>query len=225
MQGSPPIPDDDLTTLRVPYYLVANKKLPNELVGSLTKAIIEARRELTREYPLLAQISAPNTDKDVTDKDAYVPIHPGAATVFDGDEKTFFDQYGDLLFYGTMAAGTLTSLLAAAWKYMASEADEAQTQTHPLLRLSALAEDADGATTEAEIASIERRMDEIVAAELRKQAAGDRRAVEPVALALATRRVERLLSRRRALPDGGPSRPAAPVLRMHPPAAEPERGS
>ena len=39
VQGSPPIPDDDMTTLRVPFYLVANKKLPDDVVGSLTKAI------------------------------------------------------------------------------------------------------------------------------------------------------------------------------------------
>ena len=54
------------------------------------------------EYPLLAQVSSPSTDKD-----AYVPIHPGAAAFFDGDEKTIFDKYGDQFFYGSMMLGTI----------------------------------------------------------------------------------------------------------------------
>jgi TRAP-type uncharacterized transport system substrate-binding protein len=43
VQGSPAIPDDDLTTLRVPFYLVAKKTLSDEVVGSLTKSIMETR--------------------------------------------------------------------------------------------------------------------------------------------------------------------------------------
>jgi TRAP-type uncharacterized transport system substrate-binding protein len=44
VQGSPPIPDDDMKTLHVPFYLVANKKLSDDVVGSLAKAIMSARR-------------------------------------------------------------------------------------------------------------------------------------------------------------------------------------
>jgi TRAP-type uncharacterized transport system substrate-binding protein len=63
LQGSPPIPDDDMKTLRIPLYLVANKKLSDDVVGSLAKAFMEARRDLIAEYPVLGQISEPNTDK------------------------------------------------------------------------------------------------------------------------------------------------------------------
>src|SRR5262249_77551 len=73
IQGSPAIPDDDLTTLRVPFYLVAKKTLSDDVVGTLTQAIMETRRDLTAEYSVLKQISAPNTDKD-DDKDTYIPI-------------------------------------------------------------------------------------------------------------------------------------------------------
>jgi TRAP-type uncharacterized transport system substrate-binding protein len=69
VQGSPAIPDDDLTTLRVPFYLVAKKTLSDEVVGSLTKSIMETRRDLIGEYPVLKQISAPSIDKDDDDKD------------------------------------------------------------------------------------------------------------------------------------------------------------
>src|SRR3954470_4042441 len=63
LRGSPPVPDDDLTTLRTSLYLVAQKKLGSDLVTSLTEAIMSARRNLLREQPIFAQITAPNTDQ------------------------------------------------------------------------------------------------------------------------------------------------------------------
>jgi hypothetical protein len=39
------------------------------------------------------------------DKDAYIPIHPGAAAYFNGEQRTFFDKYGDLIFYGSILLG------------------------------------------------------------------------------------------------------------------------
>src|SRR6476646_3865061 len=83
IRGSPPIPDDDLTTLRVPFYLVANSKVDNDAITTLTKGVMDTRRELVPQYPILAHISAPSTDKD-----AYIPIHPGAAHYFDGEQKS-----------------------------------------------------------------------------------------------------------------------------------------
>jgi TRAP-type uncharacterized transport system substrate-binding protein len=60
LQGSPAIPDDDLTTLRVPVYLLAKKTLSEDVVGSLTKAIMNLHARQTslsgrwRRRPLLA---------------------------------------------------------------------------------------------------------------------------------------------------------------------------
>jgi TRAP transporter TAXI family solute receptor len=100
IQGSPPVPDEDLTTLRVPFYLVANKNLDSDVIATLTQEVMESRRDLLTEYPLLAQVSAPSTDRD-----AYIPIHPGAAAYFNGEQHTFFDKYGDQIFYGSMVLG------------------------------------------------------------------------------------------------------------------------
>src|SRR5262249_32434793 len=69
LRGSPAVPDDDLTTLRVPIYLVANKSLEDDKITSLTKAIIDMRRELVGSSPFLAQIASPGTDKD-----AFIPL-------------------------------------------------------------------------------------------------------------------------------------------------------
>src|SRR4029079_5551133 len=76
MRGSPPVPDDDLTTLKTSIYLVARKSLSSDVATNLTQAIMKARRELLRENPLFAQITAPSTDAD-----SYLPVHPGALAV------------------------------------------------------------------------------------------------------------------------------------------------
>ena len=200
LQGAPPIPDDDMTTLRVPYYLVANKKLPDDVIGPLAKAIMDARRELVAEIPLLAQVSAPNTDKDDADNDLYIPIHPGAAAYFDGDQKTFFDKYGDQIFYGSMLLGTLTSLFAGTWKFMMR--GKASPEGRPLMRLYALTDEIGGAASDAELAATEQHIDDILKAELERYATGDAEAIEAAALSLATHRLEHLIAQRRAVLSG-----------------------
>ena len=64
LRGSPPIPSDDLTTLRVSFYVVASKQLDNDQAGALAEALMKARRDLLGELPMLAQITAPSTDSD-----------------------------------------------------------------------------------------------------------------------------------------------------------------
>ena len=200
VQGSPPIPDDDMKTLRVPLYLVANKKLSDDVVGSLTRAIMAARRDLIGEYPLLAQIKEPDTDKSDSDSDTYIPIHPGAAAYFGGDQKTFFDKYSDQIFYGSMVLGTLTSLFAAAWKFMT--VTEEKPENRPLMRLYALMDQIGRASTEADLAVTERHIDDILKVELEKHANGSTNAAETAALGLATHRLEHLMAQRRANLEG-----------------------
>jgi hypothetical protein len=188
LHGAPPVPDDDLTTPRVPIYLVANKKLDSDRVTALAKAVMDVRRDLIAAYPLLAQIAAPSTDQD-----AFIPIHPGAAVYFGGDEKTFFDKYGDQLFYGSMLLGTLTSLLAAAWKFMGF-APESKGRIPPLY---SLADRIRNARDELELAAVEDEIHAILKAELARRSEGDSEAVDAAALGLAAHRLEYLLNRRR----------------------------
>ena len=54
LRGNPPVPDADLTTLRVGSYLVANKKLDADVITTLTQALINVRNDLVRDQPLLA---------------------------------------------------------------------------------------------------------------------------------------------------------------------------
>jgi TRAP-type uncharacterized transport system substrate-binding protein len=190
LHGSPPIPEDDLTTLRVPLYLVANKKLGDSVAAALAKAMMEVRRDLLGEYPLLAQISAPSTDKD-----AFIPIHPGAAAYFNGEQQSFLDKYADKLFYLSMLLGFAASMMAAAWKFMTRDSS---AQERPLMRLYALMDKIGAANNEAQLVDAERDIDEILKRELEKHSSGDAEAAESAALGLATHRLERLIGQRRA---------------------------
>ena len=122
LRGSPPVPSDDLTTLRVSFYVVARKQLANDLVGGLTEALMKARRDLLGELPMLGQMTAASTDSD-----AYLPAHPGAAAFYNGTQQSFLDKWGNAIFLAPMIFGGLVSVLAAAWKFLrAGEARDSE---------------------------------------------------------------------------------------------------
>jgi len=148
---------------------------------------MDARRDLIGEDPLIAQISETDTDKTDTNNDTYIPMHPGATAYFGGNVQSFFDKYGDQLFYGSMLLGTLTSLFAAGWKFMTKGEDKPDDR--PLMRLYALTEQISKAGNEAELAETEQRIDDILKGELEKYVAGDADATESAALGLATHRL------------------------------------
>ena len=102
LRGSPAVPSDDLTTLRVSFYVVARKDLDNDLVGELTEALMKARRDLLGELPMLGQMTAPSTDSD-----AYLPVHPGAAAFYNGTQESFLDKWGNAIFLTPMIFGGL----------------------------------------------------------------------------------------------------------------------
>jgi TRAP-type uncharacterized transport system substrate-binding protein len=189
--GSPPVPDDDLTTLRVPFYLIANKKLDDNVVADLTRAIMNARRELIGEFPLLAQMGAPSTDKD-----AYIPIHPGAAAYYGDTQQSFLDKYSNQLYYGPMALGAIASGLIASWKFLGLGG---RGPASPLDPLYALARRIRESKSEDELVAIEDEIDTILQAELAKTAKGDDTATDPGILSLAAHRLEYLIHYRRTM--------------------------
>jgi TRAP-type uncharacterized transport system substrate-binding protein len=191
LRGSPPVPEDDLTTLRVSLYLVAHKKLGTDLVTSLTQAIMSARRTLMREQPIFAQITAPSTDQD-----AYLPLHPGAAAVYNSTTQSFMDEYGNWIYLTPMLLGGVATILAAGWNFLGIGKSAPEG---PLDSLYALVRRIRNVDTEAELSEIEEEIDDIQKAERAKSAAGDESAVDAVTLNVAAHRLESLIHYRRAL--------------------------
>ena len=191
LRGSPPVPDDDLTTLRASLYLVASKKLGTDLVTSLTQTIMNVRRDLLREQPIFAQITAPSTDAD-----AYLPLHPGAAAFYNGTQQSFMDEYGNWIYLTPMVLGAAATLLAAGWKFLGIGRP---AREGPLDSLYALGRRIRKADTEAELLDIEEEIDDILKAERAKSAGGDENAVDAATLNVAAHRLENLIHGRRAM--------------------------
>jgi hypothetical protein len=191
LRGSPPVPDDDLTTLRTSLYLVANKKLSSDLIATLTQTIMRVRRDLLSEQPIFAQITAPSTDAD-----ANVPLHPGAAAFYNGTQQSFMDEYGNEIYLAPMALGALATVLAAAWKFLGVGQSESEG---PLDTLYALARRIRNADTQAELVAIEDEIDNILKAQRAKVANGDESAMDATTLNVAAHRLENLIHDRRAV--------------------------
>ncbi|SDP01839.1 TRAP-type uncharacterized transport system, substrate-binding protein [Afipia sp. GAS231] len=191
LRGSPPVPDDDLTTLQASLYLVANKKLGTDLMTRFTQTLMSVRRDLLGEQPIFAQITAPSTDQD-----AYLPLHPGAAAFYNGTQQSFMDEYGNWIYLTPMVLGGVATVLAAAWKFLGIGP---ATREGPLDSLYALARRIRKVDTEAELSDIEEEIDNILKAERAKSARGDESAVDDATLNVAAHRLESLIHDRRTL--------------------------
>ena len=190
LRGAPPVPDDDLTTLRASLYLVANKKLGSDLITTLTQTVMSVRRDLLHEQPIFAQITAPSTDQD-----AYLPLHPGAAAVYNSTTQSFMDEYGNWIYLTPMVLGGIATAFAAAWKFLGI--GKSEPQQGPLDSLYALGRRIRTVGTEAELSDIESEIDEILKAQRTRAASGDENAVDEATLNVAAHRLESLIHDRR----------------------------
>jgi TRAP transporter TAXI family solute receptor len=191
LRGSPPIPEDDVTTLKVSFYLVAKKALDDDLIADLTQALMNARRDLVGELPILTQMKAPDTDPG-----AYLPVHPGAAEFYNGTQQSFLDKWSNAIFLAPMALGALASVLAAAWKFLRS--GELTSKEAALDALYALGQRIRKAEKESDLLEIEDQIDEVLRAQRARAATDDENALDAATLNVAAHRLENLIHDRRA---------------------------
>ncbi len=114
--GKPPSPDDTLTTLSFPDYLVAHKSVSSSAVGALAKIIYSARQSLANAMPGEIKIEAPSTDKD-----GAVLVQQGALDYLSDNQQSFFDKYGDDIFYGMLIFPVFGSAIAGAASYFRND--------------------------------------------------------------------------------------------------------
>ncbi|MBW7966735.1 TAXI family TRAP transporter solute-binding subunit [Bradyrhizobium sp. BR 10261] len=189
LRGAPPVPDDDVTTLRVAYYVAGKKGLDNDLIANLTKALIAARRDILPDWPIVAQFKAPDTDAG-----AYLPVHAGATEYYNGTQLSFLDKWSNAIFLAPMALGALASIGAALWQFLRS--GEHKPREPALDALYALGRRIRQASSEAELLEIEDQIDDL----LRAQRAGadeDQNTLDAATLNVAAHRLENLIHDRR----------------------------
>ena len=106
--GSPGRPEEEVKTISFTQHIVARRGVPDSTVAAFTRQLFAIRQSVMAEFPLAAKIETPDTDKD-----AVIPVHPGAAAFVDGEEKTFLDRYSDFIWWGLMGLSAMGS--AGAW--------------------------------------------------------------------------------------------------------------
>jgi TRAP-type uncharacterized transport system substrate-binding protein len=111
--GTPPTPDDSLKTLSFAQYLVARKSDSDSAIAMLARTIYSSRQALAAAVPGEIKIEAPSTDKD-----ADVVVHPGALAYLNDSQQSFFDKYGDEIFYGMLIFPVFGSALAGIASYL-----------------------------------------------------------------------------------------------------------
>jgi TRAP-type uncharacterized transport system substrate-binding protein len=189
LRGSPPVPEDDVTTLKVSFYLVGKKSLDNDMIAGFTQAITTARRDLLPEFPILGQFKAPDTDAG-----AYLPVHAGAAEFYNGTEQSFLDKWSNAIFLAPMALGALATVAAAAWQFLRS--GEIKPQQPALDSLYALGRRIRQVRNETELSEIENEIDETLRAQ--RARTGEEDSLDAATLNIAAHRLENLIHDRRA---------------------------
>jgi len=143
------------------------------------------------EEPIFAQITAPSTYQD-----AYLPLHRGAAAVYNSTTQSFMDEYGNWIYLTPMLLGGIATVVAAGWKFLGI--GNPAGSEGPLDTLYALGRRIRSALTEAELLHIEDQIDEILRTQRAKSADGDETAVDEATLNVAAHRLESLIHDRRA---------------------------
>jgi TRAP-type uncharacterized transport system substrate-binding protein len=193
LRGSPPVPSEDLTTLRVTLYLVAKKQLDANVITAFTQALMNARRDLLSELPIVGQVAAAETEPD-----AFLPAHPGAAAFYNGTQLSFLDQWGNAIFLAPMILGGLISVLAAGWKFLRTDSEPA-TGEQALDQLYALGRRIRATEKQTELSDIEGEIDAVLQAQRAKSMMGDENALDVTTLNVAAHRLEYLIHDRRTM--------------------------
>jgi hypothetical protein len=95
---------------------VARRSVSSSVIGTLAKTIYTSRQAIATAMPREAKIAAPSTDKD-----ADIVTHPGALAYLTDSQQSFFDKYGDDIFYGMLIFPVFGSAIAGVASYLRSD--------------------------------------------------------------------------------------------------------
>jgi TRAP-type uncharacterized transport system substrate-binding protein len=213
-----PVPEDDIDTIGFSHYIVARKSLSDALAGDVTKLLFGVRQSLASDYPAIAQMTKPDTDKD-----AAVLAHPGAAAFIDDDQKTFFDKYSDFIYLGIMVFSGFGS--GAAWLASYSRADDRIRKLRALETLLDIAATARSAETHEQLDRLRCDVDDLVRRTMHQVERNDLDESAMVAFSIALNQAQGAISERRAVLTAQgvvpvPTSSATEVVPLHIAAAE-----
>jgi TRAP-type uncharacterized transport system substrate-binding protein len=202
--GSPPRPEESVETIGVNHYIVARRHLDEQTVADFTKHLFAIRQALSAELPAAAKIEKPDTDKD-----APVPVHPGAAAYLDGELKSFFDRYNDWIYLGLMVFSLLGSAFAGMLSY--NKADDRVRRLEGLGKLLEITKEARTATALPVMDDLQARLDTIQSDMIHEVEANTLDQTAMMAFAVSFEQARIAIADRRAALLGQPRPPLAAV--------------
>lgn len=153
--GAPPRPDESVKTISFGNHIVARKSLSETTAATFTRQLFSMRQALIAENSQAARIEVPDTDKD-----AAIPVHPGAEAYVDGEEKSFMDRYSDLIWWSILGVSLLGS--AGAWAASYLKKDERTNNSSLRERLLEMLSQARKAASHDELDDMQAEADEIL---------------------------------------------------------------
>jgi TRAP transporter TAXI family solute receptor len=149
-------PVEEITTVAITYRIVARTSMSEALAERTTRSLYDLRTRLNRTIPIAFTAEAPDAKTG-----ARLPVHHGAMAYFDGESKTFFERYGELLFTGLWGLSIVGSGLAGlgAWLGRRKHSDAGEI----IRELTDLTQRARDATTSESVSVLDARTDAIVA--------------------------------------------------------------
>lgn len=213
--GQSPLPEQAVETISFKHYIVGRSALPEDTVAEFTRLLFAARQALGSEYPVLAKIEKPDTDRD-----AAVPAHPGAAAFLDNNQKTFFDKYSDYLYFGLMLLSGLGSGLA--WLASYFRADDRVKRLKALGRLLDIVKAARDAETVEELIKLREEADAVLGRTIRQVEVNKLNESALMAFSLALDQAQLAISDRRSVLTAAvaPFSGGVPAAKMKPAGAE-----
>ncbi len=105
LSSSPEVPDDDISTIGLQWFLVAQSRMSVGTAEDLARTVYENKAELALDDGFASKIEPADTDKD-----ALIVAHHGAAGYINDDTKSFMDRYADVMYLGGGALSIIGSL-------------------------------------------------------------------------------------------------------------------
>lgn len=196
--GSPPIPDDDATTLGVSTRLFASSRMPDAVAAELTRILLADKTKVASLLPRTAVIEAPDTDE----LNASLPIHPGAAGYVTGSQTSLSEQFQDYLYLiaivGSLLASSAAALVAVLRRLLPSKPET----TMQIVDLWVTLRETDN---EADLQRVEFEVDRLVQEAARRNAAEVLTPTFSLIVSQVRRAIDQRRSELRSRPVGAPS--------------------
>jgi hypothetical protein len=158
--GVSPQPEETLGTLAVTYRLVGRYSLPDFAAGEIARMLSLAKARLLSTSRLAMQIEAPDSEDG-----SGLPIHPGAAAFFNGEQTSLVDSATGIFYMASIILGISGSgfvWLLGVWRRRA--VDDWRNDIDRLIRIM---REQSGADAEA-LSRFESEIDEMVVRALSK---------------------------------------------------------